>query len=82
MNKIRKQVLDEQYTEVIQKIAKLDIDIAVLKDLDPSKVVSRRKLTEASSREITAGDALKGCEGEKEGLELRLKAIEGLLNGE
>jgi hypothetical protein len=73
------EILEEERKKIVQNIAKLDIDISVLERTDPELTVAREKLSEKSYREIKAKTMLENYRKEKEGSELRLRAVETLI---
>jgi hypothetical protein len=79
MNNTRQEVLEAEKTECIKKLARLDIDIEVLKSTPPQTVIARKQLSEHSHQEITAREMLTEYTQNKAGMEKRLKVIEDLM---
>lgn len=82
---IRRETLDKELEKCVTRTALLDIDIAVMEQLDPGNVVRKNPLkvdangNPMSFQELTAAELLVVAYKEKKGLEFRLQTIAKLL---
>jgi hypothetical protein len=79
MEKPYQDILENERDEAYRKLAVVDVDIGMLEKVDGNMVVGREKLTEHSSRDLTATRALELNIKKKENLELRIGVINKLL---
>ena len=79
MLKSKKYFIKKEREFCLEQMAKLEIDIEVLRQLNPDTVIGQRKLTDSSMKEILAKE---GLDTKKQALltwQARLLAIESLL---
>lgn len=80
----KKEVYIAERNNCIEKIACLEINILVLKRTDPDMVIGTKPAVEdrgkvIATTEVPAKDMLVEYNKQKEGLEIRLSAIESLI---